>query len=97
MLRGAVIDARRAAELGLVNEVVQAPNDLHAVALERAREIAAKPPRATRLTKALTRPPQDELLARVLEEGKLFAECVSSAEAREAFTAFMERRPPKFE
>jgi enoyl-CoA hydratase/carnithine racemase len=96
LLRGAVIDARRAAEMGLVNEVVPTSGELLAFALERASEMAAKPPRAMRLTKALVRGPQDEVLARVREEGKHFAECVTSAEAREAFTAFMERRPPNF-
>ncbi|WP_394827139.1 enoyl-CoA hydratase [Pendulispora albinea] len=96
LLRGGVIDAQRAADIGLVNEVVRAPAELLAVARERADEIAAKPPRAVRLTKALTRTPQAEVLARVHEEAKHFADRVGSDEAREAFMAFMERRPANF-
>jgi len=96
LLRSTVIDAQRAADIGLVNEVVRAPSELLTVARERADEIAAKPPRAVRLTKALTRPPQAELLARVHEEAKHFADRVASDEAREAFSAFMERRPANF-
>ncbi|WP_394831355.1 enoyl-CoA hydratase [Pendulispora rubella] len=96
LLRGTVIDAVRAAAIGLVNEVVRAPADLLAVARERANDVAAKPPRAVRLTKALTRSPQAEVLARVHEEAKHFADRLTSDEAREAFTAFIERRPANF-
>jgi len=96
LLRNAVIDAKRAAVLGLVNEVVTAPDDLLAFARARAAEVAAQPPRAARLTKALARGDSAEILARVHQEAKHFAESVVSDEAREAFTAFLERRPADF-
>ncbi len=93
LLRGAVVDARRAAELGLINEVA---TDALATARARADEIAAKPPTAVRLSKALLRGDRAEITERVRHEAKLFAERVASDEAREAFSAFLERRPPDF-
>ena len=94
LLRGAVLDAARAAAVGLVNEVV--PGDVVAFARERARELAQKPPTAVRLTKALLRGHHEEVRARVAAEGVHFGAQLVSAEAREAFTAFMERRAPDF-
>ena len=96
LLRGAVVDAKRAHEIGLINEVVVAPNDLLGVARERAKEVSAKPPAAMRLTKALSRHSAKELIAQVHHEGRIFGERVVSEEAREAFSAFLERRTPDF-
>ena len=36
------------------------------------------------------------LLERIAEEGKVFAERLGSAEAKEAFAAFLEKRPADF-
>lgn len=96
LLRGAVLDAARAAAVGLVNEVVPATADVLAFARDRARELAQKPPTAVRLTKALLRGHHEEVRARVHAEGVHFGAQLVSAEAREAFTAFMERRAPDF-
>jgi enoyl-CoA hydratase/carnithine racemase len=62
-------------------------------ARQRAREIAKGPPGAVRMTKALLRD-KGAMRARVQEEAKRLAECLVSPEAREAFTAFLARRPP---
>ncbi len=96
LLRGTVIDARRAADLGLVNEVVGTADELMALSRSRARELAAQPPVAARLTKALLRVDPETVLARVKVEAGLFAERVASEEAREALSAFLERRPADF-
>ncbi len=96
LLRGSIIDAKRALAIGLVNEVFAAPNDLFTVAKQRANEVAAKPPAAMRLTKALSRHDAKEIVARVHHEGRIFGERVVSEEAREAFSAFLERRDPDF-
>jgi enoyl-CoA hydratase/carnithine racemase len=95
-LRGTVVNARRAADLGLINEVVGTADELAHVLRSRARELAAQPPAAARLTKALLRVDPETLLARVKVEAGLFAERVASEEAREAFSAFLERRQADF-
>jgi 1,4-dihydroxy-2-naphthoyl-CoA synthase len=38
----------------------------------------------------------EALVAQMLVEGEQFAQRLRTAEAREAFTAFAERRPPDF-
>ncbi|MDB4946097.1 MAG: Enoyl-CoA hydratase [Labilithrix sp.] len=96
LLRGLVLEAGRALAVGLVNEIAPGTAEVLALARERAAEIASKPPQAIRLTKALARVDPGVLRARVLEEGRLFAARLTSDEAREAFTAFFERRPADF-
>jgi enoyl-CoA hydratase/carnithine racemase len=48
-----------------------------------------------RLTKRLMRDAEG-LAVRIAEENRLFAAQLKSAEAREAFAAFREKRPPDF-
>jgi enoyl-CoA hydratase/carnithine racemase len=93
---GAVIDARRARELGLVNDVVASPAEVRERARQRAVELAMKPPAALRATRGLLRGDPDALLQRVGEEARRFAHCLAGPEAREAFAAFLERRAPDF-
>lgn len=80
---------------GFVNRVTPA-GGAEAAALAAAQIVAAKPPEAIRLTKALLRGDPAERLARMEEEGRLFAARMGSAEAREAFSAFLEKRPADF-
>ena len=95
LLLGTPMTAIRARELGLVNAIVS-PGELRETALETAAALAKQPPRALRLSRKLLRGDTAPTLARLDEEAKLFAECLSGAEAREAFTAFVEKRPPDF-
>jgi enoyl-CoA hydratase/carnithine racemase len=95
LLLGASIDAKRAYELHLVNRIVPASElieSAHAVAVE----LAAKPPEALRVARSLLHRDRPAVRARADEEAKLFAERLVSAEAREAFTAFLEKRKPVF-
>jgi enoyl-CoA hydratase/carnithine racemase len=95
LLLGAWIEAERAKELRLVNAVVPA-SELGAFARARAEELAACPPAALRMTRSLMRGDPAVLRARMQSEGVAFAQCLTSPEAKEAFTAFLERRKPDF-
>lgn len=97
LLTGDVIDAARAAEIGLVGRVVP-HEDLLPTARALAARIAANPPLAVQRIKAGLRraldPDWDELGAWVSASlGELFA----TADHREGVRAFLERRPPVFE
>ena len=94
LLFGEAFSAQDALAAGLVNEIVADPT---ARALERAHTLAAKPPRAVRLTKALLRRADaDAVQETILVEGEHFTERLASPEAQEAFTAFFEKRAPDF-
>lgn len=96
LLLGRPFDAARAYEVGLVNAVVP-DGELLATARAAASELAALPPASVRLTKELMRRPGAEAVAaQMAEEARLFAERLGSPEAREAFTAFLEKRKPDF-
>jgi enoyl-CoA hydratase/carnithine racemase len=62
-----------------------------------AQKLAAKPPASLRLTKRLLRRAwMPAIEAALAEESKAFVERLSSPEAKEAFTAFLEKRAPDF-
>jgi enoyl-CoA hydratase/carnithine racemase len=93
-LLGMPFDARRAAELGLVTRVVPS-EDLLATAMETARALAAKPAGALQASKRLLKQwsrAQTESAVKV--ETYEFSVRVSSAEARETMTAFLNKRRP---
>ena len=90
------INVTEAREMGLINEIVDA-NEVENVAFEKAKLLASKSPNAIRATRALMRDGMRELMMATFDrECVAFAELVSGPDAREAFTAFMEKRPPKF-
>jgi len=96
LLLGEPFDAARAHEVGIVNEVLPR-GAVQARARERARALASRPPAALRATRALVRAGlQQAVEDRLRAELRVFAERLSSPEAREAFTAFLEKRPPDF-
>jgi enoyl-CoA hydratase/carnithine racemase len=83
--------AAKAEAAGLVNTVV-APEALEATAIAAAREIAGKAPEALAISRALLRGSPDEVLKRMGEEADHFAARLRSAEAQQAFMAFLARR-----
>jgi enoyl-CoA hydratase/carnithine racemase len=96
VLLGLPFDAKRAAELGLVTRVVPG-QELLATATETARELAEKAPAALQACKRLMRTSTRDQLERAVKlENEEFSARVRSAEAKEAFTAFLERRRPNF-
>ena len=93
LLLGEPLDAETAFQWGFVNRVVD-DVALMETARDMARRLAALPPQAVRLTKRLIRHGAPDVAGRMEEELALFRERLDSPEAKEAFTAFMEKRKP---
>src|SRR5579864_8885982 len=93
---GLPFDAMRAAELGLVTRVV--PDEkLLATATETAQKLAEKPAAALQACKRLMRQPVRAQLAQAAKlENEEFSVRLRSADSKEAFTAFLEKRQPDF-
>jgi enoyl-CoA hydratase/carnithine racemase len=96
ILLGLPFDAQRALNLGLVTQVVPDQN-LLATATETARKLAAKPAGALQASKRLMkRPFREQVRAAMATENEVFSAQVRSEDAKEAFTAFLEKRQPHF-
>jgi enoyl-CoA hydratase/carnithine racemase len=96
ILLGQPFDAHRASELGLVTRVLP-DQDLLAAATKTASALAEKPPGALQACKRLMRSSTGEHVERAVKlENEAFSVCVRSAEAKEAFNAFLEKRKPNF-
>ncbi|MDH4450624.1 MAG: enoyl-CoA hydratase [Rhodoferax sp.] len=97
LLLGEPFMAEAALEVGLVNRVVP-PTEANAVAQAQARKLAAKPMASLLETKRLLKQGQlAPVLARMDEEAASFGRMLGEPAAREAFTAFMEKRRPNFQ
>ena len=92
---GKGVDGVTAAAWGIANAAVPA-SELRAVARTGAEAIAAKPPSAVAITKALMREAAEVLSARMAEEGQHFKAQLQTPEAAEAFAAFAQKRAPDF-
>jgi enoyl-CoA hydratase/carnithine racemase len=89
-------DARRAAELGLVTDVVS-DTDVLVRATETARKLAAKPAAALQASKRLMKQAfREQIKAAMKAENEEFGAQVRSRNAKEALTAFLEKRKPDF-
>jgi enoyl-CoA hydratase/carnithine racemase len=96
ILLGLPFDAQRALNLGLVTQVVSDQN-LLATATETARQLAAKPAGALQASKRLMkRPFREQIKAAMATENDVFSAQVRSEDAKEALTAFLEKRRPHF-
>jgi enoyl-CoA hydratase len=95
-LTGDAVDARRAYELGLVNQVVPG-SDLLIAALALAERVAGNAPLALRVTKEIMREVadgDDAAARRRLTDRSLAV--FTSDDAREGALAFAEKRPPRW-
>ena len=92
---GKTFDADKAFSAGLVNEIV-ASDELVEYATQCGRLLATKPPESLRISREMIRGETQETLDCMEAEIKVFTERLVSAEAREAFMAFLEKRPPNF-
>lgn len=95
LLLGEPLDAQGAERAGLVTAVVPA-NALLGHARAKAAALMAKPPEALLATRRLMKGDPALVSARIEEEARIFREALQSPEAREAFIAFFEKRPPVF-
>jgi enoyl-CoA hydratase/carnithine racemase len=96
VLLGLPFDAKRAAELGLVTQVVP-DQKLLGTATDTAQKLAEKPAGALQACKKLmTRPSREQIEQAMKIENEEFSSRLHSADTREAMTAFFEKRPPDF-
>jgi enoyl-CoA hydratase/carnithine racemase len=96
LMLGEPFSAQECAEMGLANKVLPLA-DLMAFANAQASKMAALPASSLRATKQLMKSGMKDLIAsRMHEESLQFRAMLSSPEAREAFTAFMQKRKPDF-
>lgn len=96
LLTGDPVGARRAYELGLVNEVVPAAN-LMAAALALAGRVAERAPLAVLAAKRMTRLTADLAGHRVADElAEIWRPVRESADADEGVAAFLEKRRPRW-
>lgn len=96
LMLGDEFDAATAVRVGIATTATPA-GEAYAAALDAARALAAKPPRALAATKMLLRRADAQAVANtILIEADQFGQCRTSDEAREAFAAFFEKRAPDF-
>jgi enoyl-CoA hydratase/carnithine racemase len=88
--------AQEAYDMGLVSKVLPAA-DVLAYAQGQAAKLAALPAVSIRTTKRLMKAGRSDDIQAVIEtEGQLFGQMLLAPEAKEAFTAFFEKRKPDF-
>jgi enoyl-CoA hydratase/carnithine racemase len=96
LLLGTPFDAAAACDIGLVNAVLTCDQVVPA-ALGAAQALAEKPAAAVRMSKMLMKRGLGALVETAMhDEARLFGERLVSPEAKEAFTAFLQKRKPDF-
>ncbi|PTL78611.1 crotonase/enoyl-CoA hydratase family protein [Vitiosangium sp. GDMCC 1.1324] len=95
---GGDIDAERALQMGLVNQVFATPEELLAAARATARKIADNPPLVVQGAKQVMEYCADKSVADGLRYVAVWNSAfLQSNDLAEAFTAYAERRPPRFQ
>jgi enoyl-CoA hydratase/carnithine racemase len=96
LLLGEPFGAEEAREMGLVNKVLPAAQTIE-YAQAQAAKLVRLPASSLRATRRLMRRGLDAAIAqRMRDEGAEFGTLLTAAEAREAFSAFLEKRKPDF-
>lgn len=96
LILGALWDAARAKEAGLVNWITE-PEALEKHALAIASSLAGKPREALMQARRMMRGATPQATMETIEaEVQVYSRLFGSAEAREAFAAFLEKRKPDF-
>jgi len=92
---GEPFSADVAHELGIVNQIFP-EQELLQSAVTRAQQLVQKPPSALRATKALLKRNSRAMIDAMNSESEQFAALLQGPEAKEAFSAFLQRRKPDF-
>jgi enoyl-CoA hydratase/carnithine racemase len=96
LMFGDSFSAEEAHQWGMVNEVFY-NEDYQAKAYDMALKLARQPAKSLRITKQLLRKANAATLKDIMAvEGENFTAMLTGAEAREAMSAFMEKRKPDF-
>ena len=95
LLTGDTFTAQEAHEAGIVGQLVDSGSAATS-AMKFAFKLSQKPRSALVATKRLLRRPEESMVARLHEELDLFIEGLNGPAAKEAMTAFMEKRKPDF-
>ena len=95
---GGDVDADRALQMGLVNQVFATPEELLAAARATARKIADNPPLVVQGAKQVMEYCADKSVADGLRYVAVWNSAfLQSHDLAEAFAAYAERRPPRFQ
>jgi enoyl-CoA hydratase/carnithine racemase len=90
------ISAEEALEMKIVNRILP-PGEVLDFAIRQAERFNALPPASVRETKRLMKAGWRAMTEKlIVDEAKTFEKLLRGAEAKEAFTAFFERRKPDF-
>jgi enoyl-CoA hydratase/carnithine racemase len=96
LMLGEAFSAQEACAMGFVNKVLP-PAEVLTFAQAQAAKLVALPTSSLQATKRLMKGKQIAAIeAKIKEESVLFSEMLLSKEAKEAFTAFFEKRKPDF-
>lgn len=96
LLLGEPFTAETALEMGLINRIVP-PAEASVLAQQQAKKLAAKPPSSVIETKRLMKQANSSAVKqRIHDESLSFGRMLSEPAAREAFTAFVQKRKPDF-
>jgi enoyl-CoA hydratase/carnithine racemase len=96
LLLGEPMSAEEALEMKLVNRILP-PAEVLDYARKQAARFTQLPPASVRETKRLMKAGWKAATEKIIaDEAKTFARMLGSAEAKEAFSAFFERRKPDF-
>jgi enoyl-CoA hydratase/carnithine racemase len=85
--------AEEALNAGLIYKIVE-ESALEAEVIKLAEKVAARAPEALQIARRLMKRQPQEVIERIHEEAKLFADRLRSKEAQAAFMAFMSRKKP---
>ncbi|PSU35071.1 enoyl-CoA hydratase-related protein [Photobacterium lutimaris] len=94
LLLGTAMTAEEALTVGFVNQVSNTPDD---TAQQCAKQIAQLPPKAMRISKRMLGQQDKARLLRTIEDENVeLIKRIRSEEAKEAVSAFLEKRPAQF-
>ncbi|EDQ32117.1 Enoyl-CoA hydratase/carnithine racemase [Hoeflea phototrophica DFL-43] len=88
---GIPFSGEEAEQAGLIFKTASA-DELEPMVFAAAENLAQKPPKALAIARRLIKPDPEAVVARIREEGELFAAQLKSAEALTAFQTFMARK-----